>query len=759
MIALATAALLGVSLLSGVGSVVAPDAAVAATGNDFDPGNIISDATFYDGQAMSASSVQSFLNSKVATCRSGYICLKDFRTVTPSKAAVSGACAAYSGQNESAADIISRVGIACGVSQKAMLVLIEKEQGLVSDDWPTDRQYRSATGYGCPDTADCDVNYYGFFNQVYSAALQFKYYAANPTRWNHVAGRTNFVRFHPNSACGSSSVLIQNQATAGLYNYTPYQPNGAALANLYGSGDSCSSYGNRNFWRMFSDWFGSPTTSSSLLRTVDNGTVYLVSGKIKYAVPSIGILISLAPLGNVGYVSQSYLDRFTTAHNVGRSLRSPDGTIYFYDSGIKLPFTSCTQAADYGSSCASNGYVQLTAYQIGEFKTGPALTSVLGTVEGSRYYIKAGEKREILDDASQKAAGIPAGFNVLSENAVSALKLGTPIVRDSVFVRTRSTSTYSLLAGGLRYSISAVNVNGSGVGARNSGSLGASSIQLIQNAPVAFTGVASLAGQSGISILASDGRYEWKSAVRGSGLAPVPVAQQLLDAYPVKGVVEDGSLIKSPTSGTVYVLMPTDVRPINSWAALLAISPTGTPVIQTLPDSVIDGLPKGIVALTAGTLVRSPQDATVYLIDGVTSRIPFSNFEFPSGAGINGFVFAQDERIKAYPISSKPLTYGVLCGGVEYVSGDGSLHAVGQDQLSLFPFDYVSMDKFTCSQLTIGIPATAFIRTPDGSLYQLAGGQKHSISSMARFAALSNGTPWMNVPGSFGRLIPSGAAA
>ena len=25
-------------------------------------------------------------------------------------------------------------------------------------------------GYGCPDTAACDAQYYGFFNQVYSAA-------------------------------------------------------------------------------------------------------------------------------------------------------------------------------------------------------------------------------------------------------------------------------------------------------------------------------------------------------------------------------------------------------------------------------------------------------------------------------------------------------------------------------------------------------------------------------------------------------------
>jgi hypothetical protein len=53
-------------------------------------------------------------------------------------------------------------------------------------------------------------------------------------------------------------VFIENQATAGLYNYTPYTPNDAALNNMYGTGDACSSYGNRNFWRIYTDWFGNP---------------------------------------------------------------------------------------------------------------------------------------------------------------------------------------------------------------------------------------------------------------------------------------------------------------------------------------------------------------------------------------------------------------------------------------------------------------------------------------------------------------------
>jgi hypothetical protein len=263
-----------IALLAGLFTVI-PTAgpASAADARNFNPGNIISDGLFYDGASMSAGEVQSFLNSAVPTCRSGYTCLKDYRQATPTRAAVSGRCAAYIGAaNESAAQIIAKVGQACGFSQKAMIVLLEKEQGIITDDWPSARQYRSATGYGCPDTADCDSTYYGFFNQVYAAALQFKNYQANPTRWNHVPGRVNTVRFNPNAACGSSQVYIQNAATAGLYNYTPYQPNASALANLYGTGDGCGAYGNRNFWRMYSDWFGSPTDVPNPIGSVDQFT-------------------------------------------------------------------------------------------------------------------------------------------------------------------------------------------------------------------------------------------------------------------------------------------------------------------------------------------------------------------------------------------------------------------------------------------------------------------------------------------------------
>lgn len=241
----------------------------ALSGSDWKAGRIIDDAIFYNSGTMSTSQVQDFLNAKVPTCDtyhakssspndSGppYTCLKNYSQSTPSKSANSY-CSAYTGGTKSAARIIHDVGKACGVSQKVIIVLLQKEQSLITDTWPWDIQYKTATGYGCPDSTGCDSQYYGFFNQVYLAAKQFKRYRANPSGYNFRAGFTNSIQYNPNTACGSSDVYINNQATAGLYNYTPYQPNQAALNNLYGTGNSCSAYGNRNFWRLFIDWFGS----------------------------------------------------------------------------------------------------------------------------------------------------------------------------------------------------------------------------------------------------------------------------------------------------------------------------------------------------------------------------------------------------------------------------------------------------------------------------------------------------------------------
>ncbi|RRJ86771.1 hypothetical protein EG850_07050 [Gulosibacter macacae] len=260
----------------------APEAS-AADASQFNPGMIIADALFYDSMSMSAAEVQAFLNDKGRYCTSN--CLKDFRQTTISQPATSR-CNAYTGRaGETAAQIIVNVAVACGISPKALLVLLEKETSLVSMNGPGDWRYERAMGYYCPDDPSrpgwCHPDYGGFFNQVYNASAQLKRYAQNPNDYGYRAGRTNYIQYNPNASCGGQNVYIENQATASLYIYTPYVPNRAALNNLYGTGDGCSAYGNRNFWRMYTDWFGS-TTSGGTVSTKSNpyGGLDVVAGGV-----------------------------------------------------------------------------------------------------------------------------------------------------------------------------------------------------------------------------------------------------------------------------------------------------------------------------------------------------------------------------------------------------------------------------------------------------------------------------------------------
>ncbi len=251
-----------------------PTPSVAADAGSFDAGNIISDAVFYDGHGLSTSEIQKLLNERGSACKpaGGLACLKDIRVDISASSSDAYCSTIAAATGVTAAQVFATVGAACGINPAVLVVLVEKEQSLVTRSSPTSYAYRYATGYNCPDTAPCSDVTSGFYRQVYYAARQFERYRLNPSSYNHQAGQYETIAYNPNPACGSSVVLIRNNATAGLYNYTPYQPNAAALRNLYGIGDECSAYGNRNFWRIFTDWFGNTGNlirSSSFEATLD----------------------------------------------------------------------------------------------------------------------------------------------------------------------------------------------------------------------------------------------------------------------------------------------------------------------------------------------------------------------------------------------------------------------------------------------------------------------------------------------------------
>ena len=248
---------------SGATGASAASAASRANGAVFDPGYILSDDVLSDSRSLTEAQVQAFIAEQAPGCAftSVTTCLRAYHSALPSRPASDGGeCAALEGApgGALASRIVFRVARACHINPKVLLVMLQKEQGLITTVSPTYRAYRVAMGYGCPDSAACDAEFYGFAAQVYRAAKQLRNYLLDPGYWRYRVGPIA-VQFSPQVGCGAEVVNIRNPATAALYNYTPYQPNDAALANSRGQGDACSSYGNRNFWVFFTEWFGSPT--------------------------------------------------------------------------------------------------------------------------------------------------------------------------------------------------------------------------------------------------------------------------------------------------------------------------------------------------------------------------------------------------------------------------------------------------------------------------------------------------------------------
>ena len=319
-------------------------------GSVFDPGNIIADDEFFRSGSMSVDQIQAFLNQRNPDCREGFVCMKNYTETTFSRDKTV-LCQAYEGgENETAAQIINKVSTACGVSAEALLVLIQKEQSLVTLSAPSATRFERATGYACPDTAPCDERYYGFYNQVYNAAKQFKRYSNPPGTsrfftWFPVGNQAP-VRYHPRASCGTTPVVIRNQATAGLYYYTPYTPNAIAMTNLASTGDSCSAYGNRNFWRVYNYWFN-PTKDFGTWATTRDGVTTVVDKEGTIATSAtlaswqrVGVLPGVTASNPVTQFGQSSAGNLAVLLTDGTAYESSDGSEW---SPLVVPTTEVVQ--------------------------------------------------------------------------------------------------------------------------------------------------------------------------------------------------------------------------------------------------------------------------------------------------------------------------------------------------------------------------------------------------------------------------------
>lgn len=150
----------------------------------FDKTLVISDAAFYDGDALTEDQIRIFIQSRGTTCAptSGSdprTCLKDI--VFPAVTLVSdrtpgeGCEPVTIAQDSRAWTVIEQVAKACSISPKVILTTIQKEQSGVRLAL-TQTKWDKLMGMGCPDGQACNPKFKGFANQIYYGTDRLRAY-------------------------------------------------------------------------------------------------------------------------------------------------------------------------------------------------------------------------------------------------------------------------------------------------------------------------------------------------------------------------------------------------------------------------------------------------------------------------------------------------------------------------------------------------------------------------------------------------------
>ncbi len=272
---------------------------------EFNPNYIISDQELVDYNAMSLSQVQRFLEDKGSP-------LAWYATTD------------VDGINRTASEIIWRAAQTYKISPKVLLVTLQKEQSLITDRAPEQKQLDWATGYGVCDSCSLSdpsiQKYKGFANQIDYTAGWKRWYLDNAVllSWVKKPGQTYLIDTY--------QITPVNYATAGFYTYTPHY------------------HGNYNFWKIWQDWFGKIFPDGTVFKESDGDGIWLLQRGLKRKFLSYSAFISRYSPEKLISVSKSELENYETGTPIKFAdyslLRSPRGTVYLIVGDTRRGFAS-----------------------------------------------------------------------------------------------------------------------------------------------------------------------------------------------------------------------------------------------------------------------------------------------------------------------------------------------------------------------------------------------------------------------------------
>lgn len=366
---------------------------------DFNPNFLLSDEEMQNWQAMSREDIAAFLSGK-----GGYISTLKIED--------------KDGTIRDTADIISRAAQEHKINPKYILVKLQKEQSLVTDDDPTQKQLDWATGYSVCDSCSMDdpaiQKNKGFGKQVDASAGIIRWYYENVSAQNWIKRAQNEY------AIDDTLVRPANNATAFLYTYTPHI------------------HGNKNFWTLWQKWFDQVYPDGTLIKAKDDPTIYLIQEGKKRPFKSMAALNTRYNAKLLIEAPASELGRYEVGRPIALanfSLLKNGGNYYLLDDDTLRPFDSFETVKKLGyhpDEIIDITTDDIAGYAIGrtisETETKPAGRVVQLKENKAVYYIKDNTYHSLPDLRMAKINFPHLTVETVSAASLADLAAGQPIL-------------------------------------------------------------------------------------------------------------------------------------------------------------------------------------------------------------------------------------------------------------------------------------------------------------------------------------------
>lgn len=327
----------------------------AADDEGFNPNFLITDEEIQNWQSMTREDIQAFLNHYNSF-------LTQYST------------ADVNGLNRTASDIIYRASTEHKINPKYLLVKLQKEQSLVTEKTPTQKQLDWATGYGICD--DCSMSdpalqkYKGFGTQIDNAAGIIRWYYDNLNNESWIKRNNNTYNID------GINVRPMTLATAFLYTYTPHI------------------HGNKNFWTLWQKWFEQVYPNGSLVKSANGSTIYLIRNGEKKPFANMSALTTRFDQKFIITVPEAELKNYPTGSPISLpnySILRSDGKYYLLNDDSVRPFENSNTVKELGYN--PDEIIDVSTDEINSYDLGKTIST--GTKAPLGRLVKIKENKQI----------------------------------------------------------------------------------------------------------------------------------------------------------------------------------------------------------------------------------------------------------------------------------------------------------------------------------------------------------------------------